>query len=88
MSRIMSTIMRTHAETNQRNFTATTRFFLAENSVSALSSPSLEVKNRVRVNNLLTSRLRTPWSRSIYGGIQVGVRIARVWGGVKTLSNS
>jgi hypothetical protein len=84
----MSMIMRMHAETEKRNFMVTRRFFLAENGVSALSSPSLDVKNRVRVNNLLTSRLRTPWSRSIYGGIQVGVRTVRVWGGQKTLSNS
>lgn len=82
---IMRTIMRTHAETEKRNFTATRRFFLAETGVSALSSPSLDVKNQVRVNNLLTSRLRTPWSRSMYGGIKVGVRTARVWGDVKTL---
>jgi hypothetical protein len=81
----MPIIMPRHAETEKRNFTATRRFFLAENGVSALSSPSLDVKNRVRMNNLLTSRLRTPWSRSMYEGIKVGVRTARVWGGVKTL---
>ena len=81
-------IMPTQAKTEKRNFTAARRFFLAENGVPALSSPSLDVKDRVRVNNLLTSRLRTPWSRSIYGGIKVGVRTARVWGGVKTLLSS
>ena len=80
--------MRTHKETEKRNFTATRRFFLAANGVSALSSPSLDVKDRVRVNNLLTSRLRTPWSRSVYGETKVGVRDARAWGGVQTLASS